>query len=147
MGRSCQPGGALLRSGGQPPDPAARKPPVACGPVPSSRGPGRAGPGWPPPITPPECGLLPVQQLSPGGKLPDRRDSRGPPLARWCPCHGAFEPRSAIELALGMMECQGGGQVLDDRKLAVLRAIVRDYVSTMEPVGSKALADRHHLDV
>src|SRR3989441_13255123 len=46
-----------------------------------------------------------------------------------------------------MMECQGGGQVLDDRKLAVLRAIVRDYVSTMEPVGSKSLVDRHHFDV
>jgi heat-inducible transcriptional repressor len=37
--------------------------------------------------------------------------------------------------------------VLDDRKLAVLRAIVRDYVSTQEPVGSKSLVDRHHLDV
>jgi heat-inducible transcriptional repressor len=37
--------------------------------------------------------------------------------------------------------------VLDDRKLAVLRAIVQDYVSTMEPVGSKSLVDRHHLDV
>ena len=37
--------------------------------------------------------------------------------------------------------------MLDDRKLAVLRAIVRDYVSTMEPVGSKSLVDRHHLDV
>jgi len=37
--------------------------------------------------------------------------------------------------------------VLDDRKLAVLRAIVHDYVSTMEPVGSKSLVDRHHLDV
>jgi heat-inducible transcriptional repressor len=45
------------------------------------------------------------------------------------------------------MECQGGGHVLDDRKLAVLRAIVQDYVSTMEPVGSKSLVDRHHLDV
>src|SRR6516162_6691977 len=39
------------------------------------------------------------------------------------------------------------GSVLDDRKLAVLRAIVQDYVSTMEPVGSKSLVDRHHLDV
>ena len=39
------------------------------------------------------------------------------------------------------------GYVLDDRKLAVLRAIVQDYVSTMEPVGSKSLVDRHHLDV
>jgi heat-inducible transcriptional repressor len=37
--------------------------------------------------------------------------------------------------------------VLDDRKLAVLRAIVEDYVSTNEPVGSKALADRHSLGV
>ncbi|HCU91262.1 MAG TPA: heat-inducible transcriptional repressor HrcA [Actinobacteria bacterium] len=37
--------------------------------------------------------------------------------------------------------------MLDDRKLAVLRAVVEDYVSTMEPVGSKSLVDRHHLDV
>jgi heat-inducible transcriptional repressor len=37
--------------------------------------------------------------------------------------------------------------VLDDRKLAVLRAIVEDFVSTNEPVGSKALVDRHSLDV
>jgi heat-inducible transcriptional repressor len=37
--------------------------------------------------------------------------------------------------------------VLDDRKLAVLRAIVKDYVSTNEPVGSRALVDRHNLDV
>jgi heat-inducible transcriptional repressor len=37
--------------------------------------------------------------------------------------------------------------VLDDRKLAVLRAIVQDYVSTNEPVGSRALVDRHSLDV
>jgi heat-inducible transcriptional repressor len=39
------------------------------------------------------------------------------------------------------------GSVLDDRKLAVLRAIVEDYVSTNEPVGSKNLVDRHNLDV
>jgi heat-inducible transcriptional repressor len=37
--------------------------------------------------------------------------------------------------------------VLDDRKLAVLRAIVEDYVSTNEPVGSRALAERHNLKV
>ncbi|HEY5015804.1 MAG TPA: heat-inducible transcriptional repressor HrcA [Streptosporangiaceae bacterium] len=37
--------------------------------------------------------------------------------------------------------------MLDDRKLAVLRAIVEDYVSTNEPVGSKSLVDRHSLDV
>jgi heat-inducible transcriptional repressor len=37
--------------------------------------------------------------------------------------------------------------MLDDRKLAVLRAIIEDYVSTTEPVGSKSLVDRHKLDV
>jgi heat-inducible transcriptional repressor len=35
----------------------------------------------------------------------------------------------------------------DDRKLAVLRAIVEDYVATEEPVGSKALVERHRLGV
>lgn len=37
--------------------------------------------------------------------------------------------------------------MLEDRRLAVLRAIVEDYVSTREPVGSKALVERHHLGV
>ena len=37
--------------------------------------------------------------------------------------------------------------MLDERKLAVLRAIVEDYVRTHEPVGSKALVDRHSLGV
>jgi len=37
--------------------------------------------------------------------------------------------------------------VQDDRKLAVLRAIVEDYVATQEPVGSKALVERHSLGV
>jgi heat-inducible transcriptional repressor len=37
--------------------------------------------------------------------------------------------------------------MLDDRKLNVLRAIVEDYVHTHEPVGSKALVERHHLEV
>ncbi|HEX6501428.1 MAG TPA: heat-inducible transcriptional repressor HrcA [Micromonosporaceae bacterium] len=36
---------------------------------------------------------------------------------------------------------------LDDRKLEVLRAIVEDYVATQEPVGSKALVERHNLKV
>ena len=35
----------------------------------------------------------------------------------------------------------------EDRRLAVLRAIVQDYVQTSEPVGSKALLERHHLGV
>jgi heat-inducible transcriptional repressor len=37
--------------------------------------------------------------------------------------------------------------VVEDRRLGVLRAIVEDYVSTGEPVGSKALADRHSIGV
>ncbi|KAF0959077.1 heat-inducible transcriptional repressor HrcA [Rhodococcus sp. ACS1] len=35
----------------------------------------------------------------------------------------------------------------DDRRFEVLRAIVADYVSTQEPVGSKALVERHNLGV
>jgi heat-inducible transcriptional repressor len=37
--------------------------------------------------------------------------------------------------------------MLDDRKLAVLRAIIEDYVRTHEPVGSRALVERHSLGV
>jgi heat-inducible transcriptional repressor len=37
--------------------------------------------------------------------------------------------------------------MLEERRLAVLRAIVEDYVATHEPVGSKALVERHHLGV
>lgn len=37
--------------------------------------------------------------------------------------------------------------MLDERKLEVLRAIVTDYVSSQEPVGSKALVERHQLNV
>jgi heat-inducible transcriptional repressor len=35
----------------------------------------------------------------------------------------------------------------DERRLEVLRAIVHDYVSSNDPVGSKALAERHDLGV
>ena len=35
----------------------------------------------------------------------------------------------------------------EDRKLDVLRAIVEDYVATREPVGSRALVERHGLGV
>src|SRR4051794_41349031 len=55
-------------------------------------------------------------------------------------------------LALDLRECQETGRgrglmSLDDRKLEVLRAIVEDYVETQEPVGSKALVERHQLGV
>ena len=36
---------------------------------------------------------------------------------------------------------------MDDRKLQILGAIVEDYVSTREPVGSKSLLERHELGV
>lgn len=36
---------------------------------------------------------------------------------------------------------------MDDRKLEILRAIVTDYVSSREPVGSRALVERHRLGV
>jgi heat-inducible transcriptional repressor len=36
---------------------------------------------------------------------------------------------------------------IEERKLEVLRAIVEDYISTNEPVGSKTLVDRHNLGV
>jgi heat-inducible transcriptional repressor len=37
--------------------------------------------------------------------------------------------------------------VVEDRRLSVLRAIVEDYVATHEPVGSRALVERHSLGV
>jgi heat-inducible transcriptional repressor len=37
--------------------------------------------------------------------------------------------------------------VVEDRRLAVLRAIVEDYVETHEPVGSRSLVERHSLGV
>jgi heat-inducible transcriptional repressor len=37
--------------------------------------------------------------------------------------------------------------MLEERRLAVLKAIVQDYVATHEPVGSKGLVDRHQLGV
>ena len=41
----------------------------------------------------------------------------------------------------------GGGDMSEDRRLDVLRAIVEDYVATKEPVGSRALVERHSLGV
>ncbi len=36
---------------------------------------------------------------------------------------------------------------MQDRQLEILRAIVEEYVATEEPVGSKAIAQRHSLGV
>src|SRR5215203_2292550 len=55
---------------------------------------------------------------------------------------GAGSPRAARR------PVRGGVTVAhDERRLQVLRAIVQDYVSTNDPVGSKALAERHDLGV
>lgn len=35
----------------------------------------------------------------------------------------------------------------DERRMKVLQAIVEDYVKTREPVGSRAVTERHNLDV
>jgi len=40
-----------------------------------------------------------------------------------------------------------GNRMLDDRRLDVLRAVIVDYVQWHEPVGSRALVERHGLDV
>ncbi|MER3394331.1 MAG: DeoR family transcriptional regulator, partial [Microcella pacifica] len=37
--------------------------------------------------------------------------------------------------------------MVSDRALHVLRAIVQDYVASREPVGSKAIVDRHQFGV
>jgi heat-inducible transcriptional repressor len=42
---------------------------------------------------------------------------------------------------------EGVRDVLEERRLEVLRAIVEDFVLSNEPVGSKALAERHALGV
>src|SRR4051794_33074221 len=42
---------------------------------------------------------------------------------------------------------EGSSVAHDERRLQVLRAIVQDFVSTNDPVGSKALAERHDLGV
>jgi heat-inducible transcriptional repressor len=36
---------------------------------------------------------------------------------------------------------------MESRRLEILRAIVDEYVATQEPVGSKAIADRHSLGI
>lgn len=36
---------------------------------------------------------------------------------------------------------------MDERKFAVLRAIIEDYVATQEPIGSKSIVEKHRLKV
>ena len=45
------------------------------------------------------------------------------------------------------MAAMSPGKTTDERRLAVLRAIVADFVESKEPVGSKTLVERHNLGV
>lgn len=42
---------------------------------------------------------------------------------------------------------RSGNERVSERGLAVLHAIVSDYISSNEPVGSKSIVDRHHFGV
>lgn len=76
--------------------------------------------------------------------MPACATSRG----RSTPTEQGTTGREGLVLALTAIECQRWEVgMLEDRRLAVLRAIVEDYVSTGEPVGSKALVDRYALGV
>ncbi len=58
-----------------------------------------------------------------------------PPMAshsRWLAQCNTRERYRDAELALGIIECQ----MLDERKAAVLRAVVEEYIDTAQPVGS-----------
>ena len=37
--------------------------------------------------------------------------------------------------------------MIDDRKLKILHAIIRDYISTGEPVGSRTIAKKYNLGI
>src|SRR5690606_33486493 len=75
----------------------------------------------------------------------------------WCRTRARhLRGRRAIRLAgYGPERCSptgggnGGGGLssTEERRFKVLRAIVADYVSTKEPIGSKTLVDRHNLGV
>src|SRR6266851_1354000 len=78
------------------------------------------------------------------------RPSGASSASRYAPSAVAWVSRRPTRLRLGTRDSGVPREVvslLDDRKLAVLRAIVEDFVSTNEPVGSKSLVDRHNLDV
>src|SRR5690348_9270661 len=54
----------------------------------------------------------------------------------------------SVEPSASRCPSAGGVAVAhDERRLDLLRAIVQDFVSTNDPVGSKALAERHDLGV
>ena len=77
---------------------------------------------------------------------------RRPPAGRLALDHAECQAecqadRQADRHADRHAERQGAPMNLEERKLEVLRAVIEDYIATEEPVGSKALAERHHLGV
>src|ERR671918_472742 len=52
-------------------------------------------------------------------------------------------PTGSRELALGTLDCQ----MLDERKAAILRAVVEEYIETGQPVGSGHVAQAPGVDV
>ncbi len=56
-------------------------------------------------------------------------------------------PGEVADVPVTGEDADGSGEELDDRKRAVLRAIVTEYVSKGEPVGSKRVVDVARLDV
>jgi heat-inducible transcriptional repressor len=63
------------------------------------------------------------------------------------PTGHAVRTDHAEQAASGPVVTEGVRDVLEERRLEVLRAIVEDFVLSNEPVGSKALAERHALGV
>ena len=41
----------------------------------------------------------------------------------------------------------GGVRILDERKQRILQAIINDYISSAEPVGSRTIARKYDLGV
>src|SRR5439155_5328889 len=74
--------------------------------------------------------------------------SRAPPV--WTPAEGSRGRRERTYTWHSDQRSASTGRwpmSLEERKLEVLRAIVQDYISTNEPVGSRALSERHRLGV
>lgn len=77
----------------------------------------------------------------------------------WLSLFGSVESRGTVTFGTGSvgswahlrkLVVKTGGDLVassDERRFAVLRAIVADYVSSQEPVASKAIVERHNLGV
>ncbi|MDH6131666.1 heat-inducible transcriptional repressor [Kitasatospora sp. MAA4] len=89
----------------------------------------------------------PESDPRPPGRASASEGSSGPKAA---PARAASRPTATQRAAAAALSPEPSRldiRQLDDRKLSVLRAIVQDYVGTEEPVGSKALVERHNLGV